>query len=190
MKSLRHAIVPAALLFCGALSCTPSFADDPSAAPVRQPGMWQQHKYDFQFFGFTTTYSCDGLADKLKVLLIAAGARADSKSRPGACSQQFGRPDKFASATLTFYTLAPLATTPGAAGPRVDGIWRPVSLAPRTPRELAIGDCELVEQFRDKVLPMFTTRNIDSNVTCVPHQESGSLINLKFESFTAAPAKP
>ena len=123
-------------------------------------------------------------------LTLAAGARADSKSRPGACAQQLGRPDKFASASLTFYTLAPQGTGPAAPGPAVDGVWRPVFFAARTPRELAIGDCELVEQFRDKVLPMFTTRNIDSNVTCVPHQESGSLINLKFESFTAAPAKP
>jgi hypothetical protein len=40
--------------------------------------------------GFTSTYSCDGLADKIKVLLIAAGARRDSKSRPGACASGFG----------------------------------------------------------------------------------------------------
>jgi hypothetical protein len=190
MKALRHVMVPVALLLCSSLPSTASLADDPSAAPVRQPGVWQQHQYDFQFFGFTTTYSCDGLAGKLKVLLIAAGARADLKSRPGACAQQLGRPDKFASASLTFYTLAPAGANPGVAGPAVDGIWRPVSFAARKPRELATGDCELVEQFRDKVLPMFTTRNIDNNVTCVPHQQSGSVINLKFESFVAAPVKP
>jgi hypothetical protein len=32
---------------------------------------------------------------------------------------------------------------------------------------------------------MFTTRNIDNHTTCVPHQLSGSVINLKFESFSA-----
>jgi hypothetical protein len=35
---------------------------------------------------------------------------------------------------------------------------------------------------------MFATRNIDSRMTCVPNQLSGSLINLKFEVFTGLPA--
>jgi len=38
-------------------------------------------------------------------------------------------------------------------------------------------------------LPMFTTRNVVSNTTCIPHQESGSNIDLKFDSFTAVPGK-
>ena len=59
---------------------------------------------------------------------------------------------------------------------------------PHSPRNLQIGDCELVEQFRQQVLPMFTTRNVVSNITCIPNQESGSVIDLKFDSFTALPA--
>lgn len=168
---------------------------DPAAAG--EPGVWQKHQYSFAFMGFTTTYSCDGLADKLKLLLIAAGARPDVKSRPGACATGFGRPDKFARADLTFFTLAPGATDTAAAaadtasvGKPADGIWRPVAFADRSPRELGTGDCELVEQFRSNVLPMFTTRNIDNRTTCVPHQNSGSVINLKFESFAAPPGRP
>jgi hypothetical protein len=187
MISLRNALIPIAVLLV--LPWTASLADDPSVAPIREPGIWQTQKYNFQFLGFTTTYSCDGLADKIKVLLIAAGARADSKAQPGACSRGFGRPDKFASATLTFYTLAPVGTAAGGVGPRVVGTWRSVIFASRSPRQLEVGDCELVEQFRTNVLPMFTTRNIDDRVTCVPHQQSGSVINLKFESFAAVPAK-
>jgi hypothetical protein len=187
MKSLRHVVAAFPLLFCGVLFCAASFADGPAPAPAREPGIWQMHKYNFQFMGFTTTYSCDGLADKIKVLLIAAGARKDSKSLPGPCSRGFGRVDKFASASLTFYTLAPAGSDP-ASGPRVDGTWQSVSFASRSPRQLAVGDCELVEQFRANVLPMFTTRNIDDRMTCVPHQQSGSVINLKFDAFAAAPA--
>jgi hypothetical protein len=41
----------------------------------------------------------------------------------------------------------------------------------------------VVEQFRSQVLPMFTTRNVVSNTTCIPYQESGSVIDLKFEVF-------
>jgi len=176
----------AAILAGALLLTTASRADD--SAPTGGPGSWQSHKYTFQFMGFTSTYSCDGLADKLRIVLLAAGARADVKSVPGACASGFGRPDKFARADLTFYTLTP-ADGGTAAGAAVPGVWRPVTFAARQPRELALGDCELMEQFRQQVLPMFTTRNVVSNTTCVPHQESGSNIDLKFESFAVVPAK-
>ena len=86
---------------------------------------------------------------------------------------------------MTFYTLAPIG---GAGSGEVDGIWRSVTFANRSPRELMIGDCELVEQFRDQVLKMFATRNLVSHTTCVPYQESGSIIDLKFEVFAPVPA--
>jgi hypothetical protein len=170
---------------------TATLADD--SAPAGGPGTWQSHKYAFQFLGFTSTYSCDGLADKLRMLLLAAGARADVKSVPGACASGFGRPDKFARADLTFYTLAPAdsgaAAGGGVQGGGVQGVWRPVAFAPHQPRELGLGDCELMEQFRQQVLPMFATRNVAGDTTCIPYQESGSNIDLRFESFAALPGK-
>jgi hypothetical protein len=173
-------------LMCGLLASSAVLAD--AAAPASQEsGVWQKHEYSFAFLGFTTTYSCDGLASKVKMLLIAAGARADAKSMPGACATGFGRPDKFARADLTFYTLAPASAAKPEDGPAIDGVWNNVTFAARKPRELATGDCELVEQFRSNILPMFTTRNVDSHTTCVPHQESGSVIDLKFEAFGAKP---
>jgi len=159
-------------------------------ASTREAGVWQKHELSFAYLGFTSTYSCDGLADKVKLLLIAAGARQDAKSRPGACASGFGRPDKFARADLTFYTLVPAAINSAPGGDQVAGIWRPVLLAARSPRDLQTGDCELVEQFRNTVLPMFATRNVADHTTCVPHQESGSVIGLRFESFAAAPSGP
>lgn len=166
---------------------TAAIADEPVAANT-EPGAWQKHDYSFQFVGFTTTYSCDGLASKLRVLLVAAGARSDAKSTSGACARGYGSPDKFAWASLRFNTLAQLGAG-GSANPRINGVWRSVVFADRSPRELAPGDCELIEQFRDKVLPMFRTRNIESRMTCVPNQLSGSVINLKFEVFAEVPAK-
>jgi hypothetical protein len=153
------------------------------------PGTWQKHQFSFVSMSFTSTYSCDGLADKLKLLLIAAGARADAKAS-GICTRDFGRPDKLAQADLTFYTLVPDADGKTADGARTPGQWKPVTLAVRSPRELGLGDCELVDQFRAQVLPLFATRAVTSQTTCVPHQESGSNINLKFESFAALPTQP
>jgi hypothetical protein len=164
-----------------------SHASLADAASAPEPGNWQKHEYSFTFMGFTSTYSCDGLADKIKLLLIAAGARHDVKSQPGACASGFGRPDKFARAELSFYTLAPLGGAAASDGKPVDGSWRPVAITDRSPRELQTGDCELVEQFRNNVLPMFTTRSVENHTTCIPHQDSGSVINLRFESFAAVP---
>ena len=176
-----------ALAIAGAgLVSAPARADDTAKAVAA--GSWQSHKYSFQFLGFTSTYSCDGRADKLKMLLLAAGARGDAKSQPGACASGFGRPDKFARADLSFATLAP---APGDTAPDpkpVNGAWRQVAFTSYSPRDLRLGDCELVEQFRSQVLPMFTTRNVVSNTTCIPHQESGSTIDLKFEVFAPVPA--
>ncbi len=161
----------------------------PAPAPAPAPGEWQKHKYTFAYLGFTSTYSCDGLADQLKRLLLAAGARADAKSEPGVCASPYGRPDKFARADLTFYTLAPLDQGGPPGEKPASGVWRTVALAPHSPQGLQIGDCELVDQFRAQVLPMFTTRNVVNKVTCVPHQESGTLIDLRFDVFAAAPAR-
>jgi len=183
----KLAAVVGCALFGSLLISRASSADEPAA---RERGVWQKHEYSFVFMGFTSTYSCDGLADKIRVLLIAAGARHDAKSQPGACANGFGRPDKFARASLTFYTLTPSGPDAPPGTKQVDGIWRSVSIADRSPRELGTGDCELVEQFRNNVLPMFTTRNVDDHTTCIPHQNSGSLISLRFESFAAAVRAP
>lgn len=179
MTSFRAMKIAFAVVICG-FGAT-GFASEQLTAQPEQ-GVWQRHEYSFQYFGFTATYSCDGLADKLRVLLIAVGARADAKSISEACVRGYGAPDKLARARLTFYTLAPVGNGE-AASPPVNGVWRRVKIADRSPREIALGDCELIEQFRDKVLPMFATRNIDSRMTCVPNQLSGASIDLKFEVF-------
>ena len=157
--------------------------------PALQPGSWQPHTYVFQFMGFTAIYSCDGLSDKLKLLLRLAGARPDAKVT-ASCTRGYGVPDKLGTAQVEFSTLQPAAAAGDAAvgaGGNPHGTWRKVELAPMRPYKLEAGDCELVEQFRDTLLPMFTTRNVNSRISCVPHQQSGTY-SLSFEVF-AAPRK-
>jgi hypothetical protein len=184
MLSFRILKAGCAVVICAFSAAT--FAAEPATADP-QPGVWQKHDYNFQYLGFTTTYSCDGLASKLKVLLLASGARADAKSTSNGCARGYGVPDKFARARLVFYTLAPVANGENSTAP-INGAWRSVAFADLSPREVRLGDCELVEQFRDKVLPLFTTRNVDNRMTCVPNQVSGSVVNLKFEAFAAVAA--
>jgi hypothetical protein len=187
MIASRHSLAVSAgvawVLACAGAWLPGASARAGDTASAGSSGAWQSHKYSFQFMGFTSTYSCDGLADKLRTLLLAAGARGDLKSQAGACASGFGRPDKFARADLTFATLAPLEGDAAPDAKPVNGVWRAVSFTSFSPRTLRVGDCELVEQFREQVLPMFTTRNVASNTTCIPHQDSGSNIDLKFEVF-------
>jgi len=188
MRPVSCFVAIAGSLLLEALLASGAVADTaPAAAAATEPATWQKHQYSFVFMGFTTTYSCDGLADKLKLLLRASGARPDAKVLEGPCARSYGQPDKFARADLTFYTLAPATGGQATETPPVEGTWLPVTIAEHTPRDLARGDCELVEQFRSSVLPMFTTRGVDNHTTCIPHQESGSNIDLKFEVLAAKP---
>jgi hypothetical protein len=79
---------------------------------------------------------------------------------------------------LTFYTLAPADAGTSPDAKPVGAAWRSVALSARSPRELALGDCEVVEQFRNSVLPMFTTRNLVNHTN----------IDLRFDSLAAAPS--
>jgi hypothetical protein len=173
-------------LVCALAAASTARADELAASP----GVWQKHQYSFDYFGFTSTYSCDGLADKLKRLLIAAGARKDAKAISGPCASPFGRPDKLARADLTFYSLVPDPAGTAAAGQGANGIWRPVELSPQSPHDLELGDCELVDGFVNNVLPLLAVRNVENHTTCVPHQVAGSNFSVKFESFEIPPPAP
>jgi hypothetical protein len=198
LLSLTGVLVGAGLMAGMALGAAAAEAADaaaPSASSPTEAGSWQSHTYQFHYMGFTATYSCDGLADKLQLLLRLAGTRSDAKVMPS-CARGYGVPDKLAEAQAVFSTLQPAsAASPGAAASAgnsaangVAGTWRHVELAPQHPFELQAGDCELVEQFRDTLLPMFATRNLKSQITCVPHQESGSNFSLSFDVLAPVPA--
>jgi len=191
---LRHCLLIGCGSIASSLGAAAAFAADAPLQADHQAAVWQERQYSFTFLGFTSTYSCDGLADKLKILLRAAGARGDVRATAGACANGFGRPDKFARADLKFYVLVP-----GGAGSvsaadsvqgSVDGSWLPVQIATHIPREVGLGDCELVEQFKNNVLPLFTMRNEEQHTTCIPYQDSGSVIDLKFESLSAVSPLP
>ena len=155
------------------------------------PGVWQDHKIDLAYLGFTSHYSCDGLQSKLELLLRQLGARADAKVSAFGCDRGFGTPSRFPRATMKFATLQPAnadsvaaAGTPAATP--VAGVWRAVQLAPHRPFTLDDGDCELMEQFRDKVLPLFATREQQLRLTCVPHQDIGPF-SLQMQVFAPPP---
>ncbi len=171
-------------------------------APVQ--GVWIKHEYLLSYAGFTSHYSCIGIEDKVRDLLLAAGARDDVKV-VGSCSNPMEGPSRITAARMTFYTLAPPGTeqpvpkpkkgrpaTPAPPPEPGTGMWKTVEWRNKTPYWLEYGDCELVDQFDREVLPMFTTRNHQSHMTCVPHEVMLGGIQVRFEVLAPLPkaAKP
>jgi hypothetical protein len=180
-----------------------------AAAEAPVTGVWVHHEYDLSYMGFTSYYSCEGLEEKLKQLLLAAGARDDVKVR-ASCSNPTGGPSRISSAHVSFYALAPApaAAPPAAAkaeapareigrpAPAIKaaaapeagvGAWKSVEFGTNQPLWLESGDCELVEQFDRELVPMLTTRNHTSHMTCVPRQVTLGGINVRFESLAPLP---
>ena len=142
---------------------------------VAQEGVsavWVPKQVQFMYQGFTTHYSCDGLRDKIRDMLAKLGAR-DLKVREMACIRPVG-PTEFPGVRVDMLVLVP-ASSPAAskskpAGPPVQAQWKEVVLMPSNASFEDQGNCELIEQFKETFLPLFTTRNVKYGSTCVPHQ--------------------
>jgi hypothetical protein len=85
--------------------------------------------------------------------------------------------------------LQPAPDNPGADAQVVQAYWKPVKLPYRQSAIDAAGQCELIEQFNQKVLPLFTTRNVDVKAACVPHQLEPLGTKLQAEVLVTDQAK-
>jgi len=192
-RSAALAAILCLAAYTGSAAWAANAAPPPAdAATSTLPGAWRSHQIEFEYVGFTSTYSCDGLQEKLQLLLRRLGARPDAVVNTSGCFFGEGSPSKFVHASLKFASLQP---ADAAAGPAVAtdaasspmGSWSHVMLAPHQPYDLDSGDCELIEQFRDLILPLFATRAARVHLQCVPHQESAGGFSLEFDVFAPWP---
>ena len=172
----------AAFLAIALAAVLPAAAEE--TRPAEQPAAWTLHEVDLMYMGFTTRYTCSGLKSKVKLLLKHMGAREDIKIRERGCELGFERVADFPRLKIAFY--APTIPQPGDKdlGEPVLGVWKPVVIKRNSPRGLDMGDCELVETFRDRVIPTFVTRSVKGDVNCIPHQLVGNRVDLRFEVLT------
>lgn len=172
---------------CVLLGASVQAAQTSASAPEEgQSAVWTQKELTFVYLGFTTHYSCDGLADKVRGVLLDLGAEKKGlKVQEYGCSAPFGRPDPFPGVRVKMSVLAPATGGADDKQAPVGAHWKPVDLKLRDSQfSIDSGECELVEQIRDKILPLFATRNIDLKSTCIPHQASASRPVLKLEVLT------
>jgi hypothetical protein len=171
-KLAKPAVAAAAAVAFGALLGAPAWAYNVGEAPAAdQAAVWTPKEVDFVYMGFTTHYSCDGLRDTIKEMLLQLGARkSDLKVYEQPCSGDPNRPNPFPGVKIKMSVLTPAPSTPTPDTQVVQAAWKPVKLPQRASTLDAAGQCELLEQFNAKILPLFTTRNVDLHATCVPHQ--------------------
>lgn len=169
-KTARY-LGPLAGLLLGLPAAAADTGAPAAAAPVAQPAVWTQKQLNFLFQGFTTHYSCDGLEGKIKHVVRDLGARGDFEVHSYGCATPYGRPDPFPSVSIRMSVLEP-APADAAAADVVAAHWQRVDLHLDKDPVWEAGDCELLEQIKQKLLPLFATRDVDFVSNCVPHQLS------------------
>jgi hypothetical protein len=170
-------IAAVAVVSLGACLGVPGWAsaadEGAQAAPPADTelAVWTPKEIQFTYMGFTTHYTCDGLRDTIKEMLLQLGARKDDlKVREQPCAGNPDRPNPFPGVKIQMSVLQPAPATLSADTPVVKAQWKSVKLPYRENGINAAGQCELLEQFNRTILPLFTTRNVDLRASCVPHQ--------------------
>jgi hypothetical protein len=159
-------------------------ANAAAAATEATAAEWVPKEARFVYLGVTTHYSCDGLRDKVRRALLDLGARPDLSVRQLACPSPAGRPDAFPGVLIKMQVLKPADAT--AAVQPVPAQWKSVDLKLDRGTLAQAGDCELLEQIKQSLLPLFTTRNVEHRSTCVPHQLSPGASWLRAEILVSA----
>jgi hypothetical protein len=168
---------------CGAV-CAATSPQGASAASTHEFAVWVPLQLDFQYREFTTQYSCSGLQDRVKSILLELGARPDIEVRPYGCTQLTG-PDPFAGVRIRMSVLEPAGSRPGLAAQ-----WKRVDLLANRELLQAAGDCELIEQIAQKILPLFTVRNVDYSARCQPRSLQPGATRLKADVLVADRSSP
>lgn len=148
-----------------------------------QPAVWTPREARFVYMGFTTHYSCEGLRDKVREVLLKLGARKDLKVYESGCTNPIGAPEPFPGVSIKMQVLTPAPQ--GSTQPVVAAHWQPVDVLAHLNTLDAAGQCELYEQLKEKLLPLFTFRNLQFAAACVPHQLSPGGLKFKVEVLVA-----
>jgi hypothetical protein len=147
--------------------------DNPRAA------VWKEQHLTFFYVGRTARYSCQGLRDKVRLLLMELGARSDLKVSVQSCDESAPRTGGSSlGPTLGVVFSSPAmpdaAAKPAAGNSSVNARFMPFTLTSDVFRNIGLGDCELIEEFTRQILLKMTTRDVRRDIACVPNQMTGS----------------
>ncbi len=191
-SSMRRAVIAAlSTLAMAVMACSAAGAADAQSA---QPAQWVQKKINFVYMGFTSHYSCDGLRDDVRTILLELGARKEGLDvHEIGCTQFEGVPEPNPGVAGTFYVLEPVSQDQAASSPStiVPAHWETVDVRLSRSVRVQAGHCELIEQVKQRILPLFNTRNVQYQSNCIPHEFTipGAVLKAEVLRPDAAGAK-
>ena len=167
----------------GFLVVLPAFASAEQAAPSADAAAtvnatWVEHDLQFTFMGITAYYSCDGMRDKVRWFLEQLGARPGFELTTRGCVRANG-PET--SPGLRIVAALPAAADPGATGQFPARPRRVEFRSNFASDHLQDGDCELMEQLRDKVFVPMGAKVVVDRTSCVPHQNVIGAVDMTLE---------
>jgi hypothetical protein len=213
MKIVNLAAVTALSLLAPRAAGAEAAPSAASAADTTAPVMavWVEQKIDFTYMGFTSHYSCDGLKSKVSTILKEIGARPGFKVTARACMN----PSRGAEWTpmLNLVVATPREATPeilaqvanddsrrelaakagGKAAPVVEATaefparMRRIEFRDSPSGLVQPGDCELIEQLRDKVFVPLGAKIVENHMACTPHQLGIGIVKLSIDMLEPIP---
>lgn len=160
-------LAASALVLLGPGVAAAADANPTNSAGSETQAVWTPQQASFTYAGFTTKYSCEGLVSQVRSVLLSLGARRDDLVVIGTGCLEAGRPAPFPGVKVRMSVLTPAS---GTAGNAIAAQWKPVRVRLDTDPLAEAGQCELVEQIKQKLLPLFATRDVEFKPNCVPHQ--------------------
>jgi len=158
-----------------------SLAATASATADVVSGAWQHRKLTFSYVGFTTAYTCDGLEDHVRQILLNIGARKDLRVTANGCPGPFNSPSHSAFVNVDFYALAPAADASGSE--TVKAHWTALELTPQRPNFMGAGDCELIQGMQDLITQNFALRSLEYRTSCFPNEVSLNGFSVKGQAL-------
>jgi hypothetical protein len=169
------------LMLAASVANAQSPADDAVVEAV-----WKPQRMNFVYRGYSTLYSCRSLQQKLATILTTVGARGDIELRAYSCD------DELAIARFQIALISPVEATPENIErltsfdardelvarvrgerlataedlPRFPAVWKTISFARSRQMKLSPGDCELVLQLRQHILPRMAVQIVNDQVRC------------------------
>jgi hypothetical protein len=145
-------------------------AQSPAVQTENVQAQWQPHKLNFQFMGFRTYYSCTSIEDRLEQLLRDLGAKPDVRVSATGCSP--AEISRTITARIHLSMPADAGSTVTTDNPVFPAQRKTVTLAIHSSgRQIGAGDCELLEQVRDQLLPALQLEIVKDDLRCFPGQE-------------------
>jgi hypothetical protein len=146
-------------------------AEPAAPGPPPQPAVWQTHHAEFDYFGLTARYTCDGLEDKVRQILEYLGARPGVYVRATGCPRGSLSFSRSAFVRVDFSTLIAAPESGATPAETVPAAWTTLQLRSERPMFMGDGDCELIDHMKKLLTDNFSWRGQVAYRTSCPLED-------------------